>query len=427
MTLKKDSGIEWIGEIPHSWLVKPLYSVGDQAKTKNTAGNNANLLSLSYGEIKEKDIDATDGLLPESFDTYQEIKPGDLVFRFTDLQNDKRSLRSAVNRFDGIITSAYLAFRPKSIDSKYLGYLMRFYDTTKVFYSMGSGLRQSLKYSDVRRMPIIVPPIQDQSAIVNFLEAELSTTDRLITKELKLVETLGIRRQALITSAVTSGLGKDTNLRPTDLRWLSNIPLNWELKPLKYLVDLNKVALSEATPDDFSFNYIEISDVTKERGVQGWSEQLFGNAPSRARRLVKPGDVLVSTVRTYLRAVGKVPPEVSSMPFVASTGFAALSPKRIDPDFLKFALTAEHFVARVEANSTGISYPAINASDLVSFRIPVPPMEEQRVIAKHLGREMTKLDELVASVSRSIELLSERKSALIGAAVTGKIDVRGQN
>ncbi len=422
----KDSEIEWIGPVPVQWQVKPLFATGNQVRARNSLGQNANLLSLSYGEIKEKDIDSTEGLLPESFDTYQEIKPGDLVFRFTDLQNDKRSLRSAVNSYSGIITSAYLAFRPNKIDSKYLGYLMRFYDTTKVFYSMGSGLRQSLKYADVRRMPVLLPPMGEQKAIATFLDRELGQIDLLIEREQQLLATLGLRRQALITSCVTKGLDSDTDMHPSDVSWLGNIPKHWNLTPLKYLVGLNVTTLSDGTPDDFEFNYIEISDVTKEAGVSSWSRQRFDDAPSRARRRVEPGDVLVSTVRTYLRAVGMVPPE-NEIPFIASTGFAALSPKKIAADFLNFALTAEHFVSQVEAASTGISYPAINASDLVSISIPVPPAHEQEEIASYLKEKLARLDELVSASSRAIDLLRERKSTLISAAVTGKIEVRGKN
>lgn len=114
-----------------------------------------NLLSLSYGRIVPKDINASDGLLPESFETYQIVMPNDEVFRFTDLQNDKRSLRSARVEERGIVTSAYTAFTPRSIHPPFFDYLMRGYDVSKVFYGMGGGLRQSLKFEDVRRLPVL--------------------------------------------------------------------------------------------------------------------------------------------------------------------------------------------------------------------------------------------------------------------------------
>jgi type I restriction enzyme S subunit len=427
MTNLKESGIEWIGEIPKAWEVKPLYAVGHERRQRNLQGSEANLLSLSYGEIVEKHIDSNDGLLPESFDSYQVIEPNDLVFRFTDLQNDKRSLRSARSNYSGIITSAYMSFRPSKCDSRYLAHLFRSYDLTKVFYAMGSGLRQSLKWSDVRRMPIVVPPLGEQKAIADFLELELANIDSLIEKQQQLVTKLGLRRQAVITNAVTRGLSADVELRHTGNTWLGLIPLHWELKPLKYLVDLNSKTLPDSTPSDFEFNYIEISDVTNTSGVETWNKQRFGEAPSRARRVVESGDVLVSTVRTYLRAVGKVPMPEDSLHFVASTGFAALSPRQVSSDFLNYALTAEHFVSRVEADSTGISYPAINASDLVSIQIPTPPLDEQKSIAQYLDFEVGKIDGVVSASMRTIGLLRERKNAVITAAVSGEIEITGEN
>src|SRR5690625_5059945 len=142
----KDSGIEWVGDIPKGWKVVPLFSVMSERRKPNIGLREKNLLSLSYGSIVNRDIDSLEGLLPASFETYQIIYPSDIIFRLTDLQNDKKSLRSAIAKAKGIITSAYLATICKTINAEYAQYLFRFYDLSKVFYSMGGGLRQSMRF-----------------------------------------------------------------------------------------------------------------------------------------------------------------------------------------------------------------------------------------------------------------------------------------
>ena len=199
----KPSGVEWLGDIPEHWEVDPLFSFGRERKEKNKGMVEENLLSLSYGRIIRKDITSTDGLLPESFETYQIVRKGDIVFRLTDLQNDKRSLRSALVEEDGIITSAYLAIQPRGPSSNFLNYLYRSYDTCKVFYSMGGGLRQSMKYDDMKRLPSLMPPCQEQTVIGNFLDSETAKLNSLISEKQTLIKSLKEYRTSLIHEAVT--------------------------------------------------------------------------------------------------------------------------------------------------------------------------------------------------------------------------------
>lgn len=186
----KESSIPWVGQIPVNWQTAPLLGVAAERYESNEGMKEDNLLSLSYGRIVRKDMASNDGLLPESYETYQIVRPGDVVFRLTDLQNDKRSLRTASVIEAGIITSAYLAVQPKSICSAYFSYLLRCYDVTKVFYSMGGGLRQSMKYADVKRLPVLVPSAEEQTAIAQFLDRETAKIDALIAEQEKLLALL---------------------------------------------------------------------------------------------------------------------------------------------------------------------------------------------------------------------------------------------
>lgn len=167
----KDSGIEWVGNIPAHWDVHPLYYYFSERKKKNYLGKEQNLLSLSYGKVIRKDINTSEGLLPDSFNGYNIIESGDIVLRLTDLQNDKRSLRTGLVKEHGIITSAYVTLKAaKEVVPEYFHYLLHAYDVMKVLYNMGNGVRQGLNYSELSKMHIVAPPLDEQKNIAARLD-----------------------------------------------------------------------------------------------------------------------------------------------------------------------------------------------------------------------------------------------------------------
>jgi len=200
----KPSGVEWLGEIPEHWSIFPLFTLLPERAERNAEGQEENVLSLSYGKIIRRNVDNNYGLLPESFDTYQIVSKGHIILRLTDLQNDKRSLRVGLVKETGIITSAYICLNPKDIlHPEYAGYLLHSYDVSKVFYSYGGGVRQSMKYDDLKWMPILTPNYQEQHAIASFLDRETGRIDGLIEKINLSIEKLQEYRSALISAAVT--------------------------------------------------------------------------------------------------------------------------------------------------------------------------------------------------------------------------------
>lgn len=200
----KDSGVDWIGQIPEHWEVKPLFTVAFENKSKNSGNQCDNLLSLSYGKIVKKDIDTNFGLLPESFETYQIVEGGYTILRLTDLQNDKRSLRSGFVREKGIITSAYVGLIPSDeVDGLFLSDLLHAYDLMKIFYSLGNGVRQSMNYKDLKRLPILLPPKSEQKLISNYLRNKTAEIDDLISTAEQQVSLFKEYRQSIISEAVT--------------------------------------------------------------------------------------------------------------------------------------------------------------------------------------------------------------------------------
>jgi len=209
-TATKDSGIEWIGAIPATWKTHTLYQLVTQVKNKNSDLQETNLLSLSYGKIKRRDINSNGGLLPESFNGYNIIEDGDIVLRLTDLQNDHTSLRVGLATERGIITSAYTTLRPiKKETSRYLYYLLHSFDIKKGFYGMGSGVRQGLNYDEVKELRVILPSDAEQSAIVSYLDEQCAKIDNLIDESKSSISMYTSWKASIISETVTNGIKWD--------------------------------------------------------------------------------------------------------------------------------------------------------------------------------------------------------------------------
>ena len=205
--------------------------------------------------------------------------------------------------------------------------------------------------------------------------------------------------------------------KDSGVEWLGKVPAHWKTAPLKSVSTHNDEVLDERTAPDAEIVYVDISSVDAVNGIKTKEGMLFSAAPSRARRRVKHGDVIVSTVRTYLKAIAKISDPEENL--IVSTGFAVIRPRgELMPDFLGHLVAAGFFVEQVIAHSTGVSYPAINASELVAILVPVPPFSEQTQIAAFLDRETAKIDGLVAEQRRLMALLKEKRQATISHAVT---------
>ncbi len=200
----KVSGIPWVGNIPTGWNVHRLAVYFSERKHKNALGKEDNRLSLSYGKVVSKDINSSDGLLPESFNTYNIVEADDIIIRPTDLQNDKRSLRTGLVKEHGIITSAYIALAPKAeINVAYYHYLLHAYDVSKVFYNMGNGVRQGLNYSEFSKLLLLEPPLSEQHRIAEYLDTRCAEIDAIIDTKKEQLTTLAEYRKSLIYEYVT--------------------------------------------------------------------------------------------------------------------------------------------------------------------------------------------------------------------------------
>jgi type I restriction enzyme S subunit len=268
----------------------------------------------------------------------------------------------------------------------------------------------------------IIPPLDEQRLISRYLDKKTQQIDTLIEKIEKKIELLKEQRTSRINHYVTKGLDPNVEMKDSGVEWIGKIPKHWEVTKLKYLVSYNDSVLTEDTNPNYQFHYIEISDVDYIDGIKLTDKTIFSESPSRARRIVQPNDVIISTVRTYLRAIGVVP---NKSDIICSTGFCVLRDNsgKLDQQFLSYIVKANWFISRVISESFGVSYPAINASALVELEVLLPPLDEQREICSFIQSRLKVSEAQIAHEKRRVSLVSEYRQSLISSVVTGKVRV----
>ena len=409
----KQSGIDWIGEIPDDWKtrqIRYLFSLRDERNYKPLSEVNLISVYTDKGVLQHSDIEQTTGNKAQNADGYKHVYKNDLVVNIILCWMGALG----ISDFDGVTSPAYDVYAPKDLNTilpKYYHYLFRTPQFNGKCYTEGRGIMQMRwrTYSpEFKSIKIPLPPKATQQRIAEYLDSKCAQIDSIIDESKKTIEEYKTWKQSVIFEAVT---GKLKNEKFSD---------KWELIKIKYVAEYNTKTLPENTKDEFNFNYIDIGSVKFGEGITNFQNMIFKDAPSRARRIVKKDDVIISSVRTYLRAIARI--EESKIPQIASTGFVVFSskPQKILPRFLFYAISSESFVGKVEANSVGISYPAINASQIANFKIPLPPLPEQESIAKMLDSKCAQIDSLIAEKESLIADLTEYKKSLIFEVVTGK-------
>ena len=200
-------------------------------------------------------------------------------------------------------------------------------------------------------------------------------------------------------------------------KWKTNLPPHWQVIPLKYVVAYNFAQLPDNTDGTYVFDYVDIGSVTYGKGIEAFQTMSFSEAPSRARRIVCANDVILSTVRTYLKATAKIPERDN--PVVVSTGFVTMraDQSKILPNYLGYLVQSDGLVSEIECQSCGVSYPAINSGEIVKISIPLPPISEQNVIISYLNKKCNAIDKAVDRHKTIVEKLEQYRKAILTKAV----------
>lgn len=400
----KQSGIDWIGEIPDDWKINQLSQIVSQVKNKNTGLKENNLLSLSYGKIKRKNINTNDGLLPASFDGYNIISDGDIVLRLTDLQNDHTSLRVGRATEQGIITSAYTTLHPVDYDnSKYLYYILHSFDLKKGFYGMGSGVRQGLNYDEVKTLKVPLPPKATQQRIAEYLDKKVSEIDSIIEESKKSTEEYKAWKQSVIFEAVT---GKNLNCKKKDsgIDTVGMIPVEWELRRLRFLCDImtGDQDTQDANPDGKYNFYVRSPNVEKSDSYTFEGEGIL-----------MAGDG-AGAGKVFHLAYGKYA--------IHQRVYCFYNFRDINTNFFYYYISLL-FSIDMEKGSAQSTVPSVRMPMIKDFTFCLPPLSDQESIAKMLDSKCAQIDSLIAEKESLIADLTEYKKSLIFEVVTGKRSV----
>ncbi|AVI95259.1 type I restriction modification DNA specificity domain protein [Haemophilus influenzae] len=423
--------MEWLGKIPSYWDLTIGMNVFRENKRDNKGMKEKTVLSLSYGQIIIKPEEKLVGLVPESFETYQIVKPNDIIIRCTDLQNDQTSLRTGLAKDKGIITSAYLNLKViNNHSAKFLHYYLHTLDITKVLYKFGSGLRQNLSFLDFKRLPIIDIPLSEQQKIAQFLNDKTAKIDQAVDLAEKQIVLLKEHKQILIQNAVTRGLNPDVPLKDSGVEWIGQVPEHWNVKKLKYMGYLYS-GLTGKSADDFSKEvkegFREFVPFTTICNFSQIKENVFQYVKVmnlENQNIVKKHDLLFLMSSETLEDIAKSSVYLLDQESFLNSfckGFRFI--EKHSSIFINYLINSNNYRAYFNLVGRGFTRINIKQEFVNSVYVLLPPFSEQQKIADYLDKQTTKIDQAIALKTAHIEKLKEYKSVLINNVVTGKVQV----
>jgi type I restriction enzyme, S subunit len=399
--IMKDSKIAYLGKIPTNWNVFRIKNAFNcNKKIVGESWQTTQLLSLTTLGVKEKDIDNPNGKLPESFDGYQFVEDEDIIMCLFDL--DCSAVFSGISNYNGMISPAYKILKCRqNMVPRYAGYYFKYIGVDRKYMHYSKNIRYTLSYEEFSSLPMLLPTLDDQTKIANFLDKKCYNVNKIIDYNKSFIELLKEAKDMVIENELCK--------------------IKEKIK-LKYISKSNLETLSENENKDLEISYIDIGSVNNNGEINNIQNLTFLEAPSRARRIVKSNNIIISTVRTYLKSIAFIGEELEN--YICSTGFSVLLPsEKINPTFLYYSLRSTNFTDMVNAESTGISYPAITNNKLMNLKIRIVERECQDIIVKSIDNKIKKIDKVIEYRKYIVEKLEEYKKSLIYEAVTGKIEV----
>lgn len=421
MNKMKDSGIKWIGDSPIEWNKFTIGQLFEQVKQKNTGLIEKNLLSLSYGRIKRKDINSGDGLLPESFEGYNIIEKDDIVLRMTDLQNDKTSLRQGIAEERGIITSAYITMRAiHKVSPRFVYYQLYGFDVSKGYYGMGSGVRQGVNWKDIKKLSLILPNLELQNEIAKFLDEKTALIDDIITDTKQTIEELKSYKQSLISEIVTKGIDKNVKLVPSGIEWIGEVPEEWEVLKSRYF--LNEISVKGYPDEEVLSLYRDYGIIPKNSRSDNHN---VTSLDTSGYKLVEPGNLVINKMKAWQGSMA-----ISDLRGIVSPAYYTfeVDNERFDLRFLHYALRNPAYKQEYMRISAGLRVGKwdLNKNEFKNLKYAFPEnKEEQKAIADYLDEKISQIDALIIEKENVISEYENYKKSMIYEYVTGKKRVEG--
>lgn len=397
----------WSAPTPSHWRVNPGLAVLQENRRKNDGLMESRVLSLSYGRVVVKPVEKQRGLVPESYEGYQILDPGDIVVRPTDLQNDQTSIRVGHVKHRGIITSAYIGLRPVGGWSDSYAYqYLSVIDSSKRIYGMGSGLRQQLGWADLKRMPCLVPPLEEQAAIAKYLAHANARIDKAIAAKRRMVALLEEQKAAIVAESI---LGFDGPSR--ELRHVLQRLVDCEHKTAPYV--------------EGGMHWVLRTSSVK-KGAIDWSGAYTTDSVSfgewTRRAVPQPGDVIFTREAPVGEAA--VIPSGRKVALGQRTVLMKLRKEVMVPQFLVHQIYAGLPRERIALATQGSTVGHFNMDDIGWMRVVVPDLESQENAVAQIDYLSRKPHEAIIKAEREMRLLQEFRTRLVADVVTGQVDVR---
>ena len=396
----KDSGIEWIGEIPERWEIVPVRSCFDEVRTKNTNGQEQNALQFKSGNIISKtNFNASmDDYVADTITNYTVVLPDTVMINGLNLNYDFKSLRVALVKEKGVITSAYLAIFPdrKKISPQYATYLFKGYETKMAFHNMGAGIRKTLGYKEFKNQPLLLPSEKEQNKISAYLDSKCSHIDIMLSKIRSSIEEYKKLKQAVITQAVTKGVRGKREMKDSGVEWIGEIPAEWSIAKAKYYVTITHG-----------------SDPKTEGSIP-----VYGSGAESFKTCgeYKEGPtVLIGRKGATLH----IPHYIEGKYWNVDTAFDVKAKNNFFLPYYYYLATSFDYKFYIAQTTL----PGMTQSNYYNMFLPLPTFPEQEEIVNYLDAKCAEIDGLIAKKEQLVRELESYKKSLIYEVVTGKREV----
>lgn len=401
----KDSGVEWLGEIPRHWELRKMKFSFEERSQKGFPTLPLLAATQNHGVIRKSDYENRTVEATKSLDTLKLVEVGDFVISLRSFQG---GIELCHDR--GIISPAYTILKPTHIKSCYFKYLGKSPVYLQLLKSMVTGIRegQNIDYGKLRENLIPIPTEAEQEAIANYLDKVTSKIDAAIAQQQKMIELLNERKQIIINNAVTKGLDPTAKMKPSGIPWLDNIPAHWEIIKYRYLFYNLDNLRQPITADKRSRNNPQYDYY----GASGVIDKIdYYNVDDTVLLIGEDGaNLLLRNLPLVYKAKGR---------FWVNNHAHILKPIRDDYDYMAYAMEAADYTLFI----TGSAQPKLSQSNLNCVKLPIPPIEEQHTIVDYLKKRLVKIDDAINEKNKILGLLQERKQIIINEVVTGKVKV----
>lgn len=407
----KDSGVEWLGEVPSHWnLIPNKYIFKLRKNVVGKRSNEYDLLSLSLKGVIKRDMENPEGKFPAEFDTYQEVKEGDFIFCLFDVEETPRTV--GLSSYRGMITGAYTIFETNNVDKKFIYYFYLNLDSDKRLKPLYKGLRNTISKETFFSFNTFIPPLSEQQKIAQFLDDKTAKIDQAVDLAEKQIALLKEHKQILIQNAVTRGLNPDVPLKDSGVEWIGQVPEHWGVKKLKFVLTLSN---KKEESKNSNKRYIGMENIESFTGK-------INDIPLIAEGIANSfykDEILFGKLRPYLAKS-----YLADFDGICSTEFLVYrSTKVLNNRFALNIFLSYGFIDAVNASTYGSKMPRANAEFISNIFLAIPPLLEQKQIIDYLDKQTAKIDQAIALKTAHIEKLKEYKSVLINDVVTGKVRV----